>query len=100
MAGKSLSPQDPSSFSRPGNSILIISVIFYYSMHMVLVFVEFAIVTNIFISLDVNFEKKILSGNVDLTVKKVDINATEVVSFYHQLFDYVTSTYVSIDIGF
>ncbi|XP_049817242.1 leukotriene A-4 hydrolase isoform X2 [Aethina tumida] len=61
MSGKmselALSPLDPSSFSRP----------------------EIAVVTNIFLNLNVNFDKKILSGNVHLSGKKVQDNATELV---------------------
>lgn len=52
-----LSPIDPSSYSRP----------------------EFAIVKHIAINLNVNFDKKILSGDVNLTVEKADKTASELV---------------------
>lgn len=52
-----LSPLDPSSFSRP----------------------ELAVVTEIFLNLSVNFDRKILIGNVDLSVKKIDENVNEIV---------------------
>ncbi|XP_060532916.1 leukotriene A-4 hydrolase [Cylas formicarius] len=57
MEKSELSPLDPSSFSRP----------------------ELAVVTNIAINLNVNFDKKILAGSVELTVKKVSEGVTEVV---------------------
>lgn len=43
---------------------------------------DLAAVTAISISLDVNFEKKVFSGDVDLTVKKIDENVDEIVSIY------------------
>ncbi|XP_018570757.1 leukotriene A-4 hydrolase isoform X2 [Anoplophora glabripennis] len=57
MEKTGLSPLDPSSFSRP----------------------ELAVVTEIFLNLSVNFDKKILIGNVDLSVKKIDENVNEIV---------------------
>ncbi|KAJ8963063.1 hypothetical protein NQ318_018527 [Aromia moschata] len=52
-----LSPLDPSSFSRP----------------------ELAIVTEILINLNVNFDKKILLGDVELSVKKIDESVNEII---------------------
>ncbi|KAL1513959.1 hypothetical protein ABEB36_003296 [Hypothenemus hampei] len=57
MGKTGLSPLDPSSFSRP----------------------ELAKVTNISINLNVNFDRKVLSGNAQLTVEKVDQSVEEVI---------------------
>lgn len=57
MAAKGLSPGDPSSFSRP----------------------EEAVVTAISLYLDVNFERKILSGKANLTVEKKKSEITHVI---------------------
>ncbi|KAG5898655.1 hypothetical protein JTB14_005414 [Gonioctena quinquepunctata] len=57
MEKTGLSPSDPSSFSRP----------------------ELVIVKDICLNLNVNFNNKILSGNVILSVEKVDENANELV---------------------
>ncbi|KAK9732373.1 Peptidase M1 N-terminal domain [Popillia japonica] len=57
MAPRGLSPNDPSSYSRPDQIIL----------------------TNIFLALDANFERKIFSGNVDLSVKKINEDVKELI---------------------
>ncbi|XP_008195768.2 leukotriene A-4 hydrolase isoform X2 [Tribolium castaneum] len=57
MGAEGLSPRDPSSYSRP----------------------EDVAVTNIFLNLTVDFDKKILHGNVDLDVSKINKNATELI---------------------
>lgn len=40
------------------------------------------VVTDIFLNLNVNFDTKVLSGNVNLTVKKINEEANEVVSIF------------------
>ncbi|KAJ8924178.1 hypothetical protein NQ315_006969 [Exocentrus adspersus] len=57
MEKAGLSPLDPSSFSRP----------------------ELAVVTEIFLNLSVNFDRKVLIGNVDLSIKKIDESNNEVI---------------------
>ncbi|CAH0551641.1 unnamed protein product [Brassicogethes aeneus] len=57
MSKQALSPMDPSSFSRP----------------------ELVRITNIELNLSVNFDKKKLSGNVHLSVKKVDESVNEII---------------------
>ncbi|XP_023023652.2 leukotriene A-4 hydrolase [Leptinotarsa decemlineata] len=57
MEKTGLSPSDPSSFSRP----------------------ELVIIKDICLNLNVNFDNKILSGNVILSVEKVDETANELV---------------------
>ncbi|XP_030745721.1 leukotriene A-4 hydrolase isoform X2 [Sitophilus oryzae] len=57
MAAARLSPLDPSSFSRP----------------------EYVKVVNISLNLNVNFDKKILSGTTELTVEKIDKTVNEVI---------------------
>ncbi|CAH1169848.1 unnamed protein product [Phaedon cochleariae] len=57
MEKTGLSPNDPSSFSRP----------------------ELVTIRDICLNLNINFDSKILSGNVVLTVEKLDESATELV---------------------
>ncbi|XP_022913827.2 leukotriene A-4 hydrolase-like [Onthophagus taurus] len=57
MPSSGLSPMDPNSFSRP----------------------DLAVVTNIFMALDINFTRRVISGNTDLTVQKVDQKVEEVI---------------------
>nr|CAH7753787.1 unnamed protein product [Callosobruchus chinensis] len=57
MEKSGLSPLDPSSFARP----------------------ELAVVTNVFINLNVNFHTKILAGYVTLDVNKTDDSAKELI---------------------
>lgn len=53
---------------------------FFCNYKLLFLIVDLALVTYIFLNLDVNFEKKILSGYVDLTVIKIDKNVNEIVS--------------------
>ncbi|KAF7284359.1 hypothetical protein GWI33_022147 [Rhynchophorus ferrugineus] len=57
MAKVGLSPLDPSSFSRP----------------------EYVKVTNLALNLNVNFDRKIISGTTELTVEKIDKTVNEVI---------------------
>lgn len=57
MGKSGLSPLDPSSFSRP----------------------ELVKVTHIALNLNVNFDRKVLSGSTELTVEKVDETVNEVI---------------------
>ncbi|KAH1014580.1 hypothetical protein HUJ05_012433 [Dendroctonus ponderosae] len=57
MGKAGLSPLDPSSFSRP----------------------ELVKVTNIALNLNVNFDRKVLSGSTQLTVERVDKSANEII---------------------
>lgn len=78
MASSGLSPMDPSSFSRPGKYLHIHSMLYYDIIKLVFI-LEFVRVTNISLKLDVNFQKKIFTGSVDLTANKVDETASELV---------------------
>lgn len=76
---ESLSPLDPSSFSRPGKNFL---APWTYNREELWIFEisELALVTNIELNLSVSFEKKIFTGFVILKVQKINDSATEVVS--------------------
>lgn len=77
MVGKlnqALSPQDPSSYSRPGNNIWK-----FYIIVIIYLFLELAVVTNIILSLSINFDKRTLIGKANLTVQKSNSDINEVV---------------------
>lgn len=86
MTKTGLSPLDPSSFSRPGkwnafpcSSSFVALPALRLRKHFL---PELAVITNISITLGVNFADKIFTGTADLTVRKIQPDADEVVGSY------------------
>ena len=50
--------------------------------HVYIMFSDEAKVTDVFLKLDVDFDRNVLDGSVTLTVEKVKPEATHVVSYY------------------
>lgn len=84
MTKTGLSQLDPSSFSRPGSTFTIIVVLLSPPVFWGYLFSELAVVTNISITLGVNFGNKIFSGTADLTVKKVQPDVNEIVMLHEK----------------
>lgn len=66
------------------NIFLTVSVL-VNTINLILI-LEQVVLTNIFLSLDANFDRKVFTGYVDLTAKKIDENANDLVSGFFFFF--------------
>ena len=86
MSVSRLSPLDPNSFSRPGKNpiiMLLCELLVSNFQYFVKLITDEVKVTHMDLELDVNFADQTLSGQVVLSVEKVNLDAKVLVSIFN-----------------